>query len=185
MAFHWIMAMAILFMIGLGLYMTRLPPGNEQFVLYQLHKSIGITVLLAAVLRIVWRLANPVPRLPASMKPWERWLARFSHYGLYVLMLGTPLLGWAVVSSSPLNVPTVLYGSIPWPHLPVLAELQNKEAVSNVLAEWHEVAAFAILFLFLLHVAGALKHHFIERDDTLRRMLPVTLKETTVKEESE
>ena len=174
MAFHWSIAALILFAFGLGLYMTSLEEGFEQFQLYQLHKSIGITVLLLAVLRGLWRLMNPHPPLPPGMPAWERWLAHFSHYGLYVFMLAVPFIGWAMVSVSPLEIPTFLYNELPWPHLP-LGFIADREAAEGAFSEAHELMAFTLIFLFCLHVAGALKHHFIARDDVLRRMLPTKL----------
>lgn len=177
MGFHWLMAAVILFTFGLGLYMTSLEVGGEQFELFQLHKSLGVTILLLAVLRVLWRLANPVPPLPGDMAGWERWLAHFSHYGLYVLMFLVPVIGWCVVSVSPLGLPTFLYNQVEWPHIPFLAGIENKEAAEGLFAEAHEIMAWLLIFLFVLHVAGALKHHFISRDDTLRRMLPTKIGE--------
>jgi cytochrome b561 len=177
MGFHWLMAAAILFTFCLGLYMTSLEVGAEQFELFQLHKSLGVTILLLAVLRVLWRLVNPVPPLPAGMAGWERGLAHVSHYGLYVLMFLVPVIGWCVVSVSPLGLPTFLYNQVEWPHIPFLAAVENKEAAEAGFVQAHLVMAWLLIFLFFLHVAGALKHHFISRDDTLKRMLPTRLSE--------
>jgi len=177
MGFHWLMAAGILFTFGLGLYMTALEVGPEQFALYQLHKSLGVTILLLAVLRLLWRLVNPVPPLPPGMAGWERGLAHVSHYGLYVLMVLVPVIGWCVVSVSPLGLPTFLYNQVEWPHLPFFAGVADKAAAEASFAQAHEVMAWLLAFLFFLHVAGALKHHFIAKDDTLRRMLPTRLSE--------
>lgn len=172
MALHWLIAAAILAMAGLGLVMVELDPGAAKFRLYQLHKSVGITILALSLLRLAWRLANPVPPLPAGLRPWEKHLARMTHVGLYVLMVGLPVSGWMMVSASVWGIPTVLYGVVPLPHLPVLATLTDKAPVEAALKTVHAVLALSMALLFALHVAGALKHHLILKDDTLKRMLP-------------
>lgn len=170
---HWSIALLVLALVGLGLVMTNLAPGSPtQFSLYQWHKSLGITVLLLTLARIGWRLAHPVPALPANLRPWERAAARVTHVGLYVLLLAIPLSGWALVSASPWNIPTVLYGIIPWPHLPVLPALEDKAGAEAVAKQAHNLLAWLAVALVALHVAAALKHHFILRDDVLARMLP-------------
>lgn len=170
---HWLIAFAILGLLILGTVMVRLTPGSSlQFELYQWHKSVGITVLALSLLRLGWRLIHPPPALPVTLRPWERALARFTHVGFYVLMLALPVSGWMMVSASTWNIPTVLYGTVPLPHLPVLDTLENKKPVEDALKEVHEWLAITIAALLVLHVAGALKHHFVLRDDTLLRMLP-------------
>jgi len=175
-AFHWTLAVLILGLIAAGKYMTGLPPGSsEQFQLYQLHKSLGILVLLLTLGRIAWRVAHPPPPLPDGMKAWERAAARGTHLGFYALMLAIPLTGWAMVSASPWNIPTVLFGVVPWPHLPVLSGLDPaaKEATAGAFAGAHELLANLTLLLVVLHVAAALVHHFAKGDDVLARMLPL------------
>ena len=172
---HWTIALAILGQIQLGWTMTDLDEGMTQFRLYQLHKSIGITILLLSLVRLGWRLTHPAPPLPAHMKGWERVLARTTHVGFYVAMIGMPLVGWAVVSASPYNIPTVLYDAVPWPHLPVLPDLEpdTKEDLAESLADVHGTSAWLVIGLLALHAAGALKHHFLDRDTVLWRMLPL------------
>jgi cytochrome b561 len=92
-------------------------------------------------------------------------------------MFLVPVIGWCVVSVSPFQLPTFLYNQVEWPHIPFLTTVENKEAAEAAFAEAHEITAWILIFLFFLHVAGALKHHFIARDDTLRRMLPTKLLE--------
>jgi len=170
---HWTIAALILSLLGVGLWMTRLPSGTaQQFTLYQLHKSLGILVLLLTLLRMVWRLTHRPPPLPHGLRPWERKTVHAAHLGLYALMLLLPLTGWAMVSASPWNLPTLLFGTVPWPHLPVLGTLQDKAPVEAALKSAHEIAAWIAIGLIALHVGGALKHHFILRDDVLLRMLP-------------
>jgi cytochrome b561 len=173
-ALHWAIALAILGLLVLGVIMVRLAPGSSlQFELYQWHKSVGITVLALSLLRLGWRLANPPPPLPGTLRPWERALARGTHLGFYVLMLALPFSGWMMVSASVWKIPTVLYGIVPLPHLPVLSTLEDRKPVEDALKEVHEWLAIGMAALLALHVAGALKHHFVLRDDTLVRMLPL------------
>lgn len=172
MALHWTIAVLILGMLALGMYMVDLDPGTSKFELFQLHKSVGLTILALSVLRLAWRLVNTVPPLPATLRPWEAMIARATHVGLYVLMIGIPISGWMMVSASPFNVPTVLFGAIHVPHLPILSTLADKKPVFEALEEAHELLAWGMIALFVLHVVGALKHLLILRDGVLGRMLP-------------
>ena len=170
---HWIIALAIVALLALGAVMVRLTPGSSlQFDVYQLHKSLGITVLVLSLLRLAWRLFNSPPPLPANLEPWETALARVTHVGFYLLMIALPFSGWMMVSASVWNIPTVVFGAFTLPHLPVLGGLQNKKPVEEALKEVHEALAIGMFVLLMLHVAGALKHQFVLRDDTLARMLP-------------
>jgi cytochrome b561 len=171
-ALHWLVALGILSLIAIGLTTTHWPVTPiVKFQLYQLHKSIGITVLLAVLLRILWRLTHRPPPLPA-LPPWEKTAAETMHRVLYVFMLGLPLTGWALVSVSPFNLPTVLYGLVPWPHLPILPALQAKAPVEAVMKLVHGKLGWALLALVLLHIAAAFRHHFILRDGILWRLVP-------------
>ncbi|AWN45330.1 cytochrome B [Methylobacterium terrae] len=171
---HWLIALGILVLLALGLAMTRgsLPP-MDRFAFYQWHKSVGLTVLVLMGLRVLWRLFHTPPPLPEAMPRAERRAAGAAHLALYGLLVAMPLVGWAMVSASPYNIPTVLYGVIPWPHLPVLPELPNKAAVEGVLKLVHSYGAWLLIALLLLHVGAALRHHLVLRDDTLWRMLPL------------
>jgi cytochrome b561 len=142
----------------------------DTFALYQWHKSFGFVVLALAGLRLAWRVANPSPRLPDGMAWYEQLAAKLGHAGLYAVMLLLPLSGWLMVSASPWGIPTVLFGSIPVPHLPVPAQLGDKAAAEATLKGVHELLSNLLLVLVLLHVAAALKHHFINRDGVLLRM---------------
>jgi len=170
---HWLSALAIVALLAMGWIMTDLTPGSSlQFSLYQWHKSVGITVLALTVLRLAWALTHRPPPLPTSMPAWEQLAARLGHLGLYGLLFAMPLLGWAVVSTSPFNIPTVLYGALPLPHLPGLAELPDKKAVHELLKDGHELGALALVGLLCVHIAAALRHHFVLRDGVLMRMVP-------------
>ena len=170
---HWVIAIGILMLIGMGLIMDHVSLDPMcVFQLYQLHKSIGITVLMLVCLRVGWRLTHAAPPLPDSMPVRERQMAHLAHLALYGLQVILPLSGWAMVSVSVLGIPTVLFGTVPWPDLPVLATLQNKGPVEAVLKGFHHWAAWTLAVLIILHVAAVLRHVFILRDSVSGRMLP-------------
>jgi cytochrome b561 len=170
---HWTSALGVLVLIGMGLIMTHagLAP-MRQFQLYQWHKSVGITVLALTVLRLAWRLTHRPPPHPPGMPAHERAAASAAHGLLYLLLVGLPLTGWAVVSLSPFNIPTVLYGLVPWPHLPLAAYVPDQAVAEGALKLVHAYGAWLLMAFLILHVAAALRHHLILRDDVLRRMLP-------------
>jgi cytochrome b561 len=170
---HWVMALGILALAVIGLLMVHAHlPLHRKFALYQLHKSIGITILLAAFLRVLWRLWHKPPALPAHMPQLEQLAARGGHLALYFFLFALPVTGWALVSASVLSIPTHLYGVIPWPHLPVLSTLHNKAPVEAILKLVHRYGAWTLLAVVAGHAAAALRHHFVKRDDVLTRMLP-------------
>lgn len=166
---HWITAALILANISLAWRMEN-PPGPAAYAVFQLHKSIGITVLLLTVLRIVWRLAHPAPPLSPTLARWERALAHLVHFSFYLLLLGLPLSGWLLVSTSPRRIATWLFGAVPWPHLPIDEAVAPAVNAGAHLA--HALLGYLAYLLIALHLAGALKHHFLDRDGELRRMLP-------------
>ncbi|MFM9863743.1 MAG: cytochrome b [Micropepsaceae bacterium] len=171
MTLHWLIAFAIMMLLAVGKVMHELPDNDpNKFFIYQMHKSFGITVLVLTVVRIVWRLTHAVPGLPAGMPAWQRWGAHLSHFGLYALMLAIPLSGWAMASSSPYGIPTLLFGVVELPHLPV----GNAEETNEFFKEAHELLGNLMILLLILHVVAALKHHFVDRDTVFRRMLPFT-----------
>ncbi len=170
---HWLTALAILALLAMGFVMTSAKPGSAlQFSLFQWHKSVGITVLALTVLRLAWRLAHHAPALPDTMPVLEKLAAHLGHVGLYGLLFALPLSGWAVVSTSPFNIPTVLYGVLPLPHLEFLTLLAPKGTINPVVSEAHELAAWLLIALLVVHIAAALRHHFLVRDTVLTRMLP-------------
>ncbi|HEY1632306.1 MAG TPA: cytochrome b [Rhizomicrobium sp.] len=174
---HWLIAILIIANICLGLYFADLPHNDpNKFGLTQLHKSIGLTVLLLSLARLVWRLMNPVPPLPRGMSAPLRVLARGTHVLLYFLIIAIPLSGWALVSSSPLGLPTMYFGLFEWPHIPFIADLamEQKKMLRENFALIHIVLAWSAIVLIPIHVAGALYHQFFRGDDVLRRMLPGT-----------
>lgn len=169
---HWLTAALILTLLLLGLWMVRQPPmAARTFALFQLHKSLGILVLLLTLVRLGWRLTHPGPP-PPSCPAWMRRMAAAGHGLLYLLMLGLPLTGWVLVSVSPLNLPTRLFGTLAWPHLP-LAPV-DRAAAAALASMAHAAAAWIMITLLAGHVGAALYHHFRLRDGTLSRMLPET-----------
>jgi cytochrome b561 len=171
---HWLIAIGIFALLAIGLIMMHASiTVATKFQLFQLHKSIGITVLFLAVLRLAWRLFRVPPPLPGTMPPLEKKAATGAHHLLYLAMIGLPLTGWAVVSVAPLNIATILYGLVYWPHIPFLANLHDKAPVSAIVTAIHTYGAWALILVVVLHIAAALRHHFIIRDDVLWRMLPI------------
>lgn len=171
---HWLIAAAILFQMQLPWRFHDLKT-PEAFALIQLHKSVGITILVLSLARLGWRLANPPPPEPQTLAPWERILSSAVHVGLYGLMIGMPITGWLLVSTSKTGIPTLLYGLAPWPHIPGFARLPEagREVWNGFAHESHELLGWGFYILIGLHVAGALKHQLFSRDEpVLARMAP-------------
>lgn len=173
---HWLVALCVLGLLVIGVAMVWAPPEvvnlTLKFNLYQWHKSLGITVFVLMFLRLLWRLTHKAPPLPDTLTPVERFFARLTHYGLYILLGIMPLTGWAVVSTASFNVPTLIFQTFHLPHISYLAMHPDKASLSNLASTIHLTLAISIASLIALHIAGALKHHFVDRDDVLRRMLP-------------
>lgn len=183
---HWMIALGILTLIAMGLVMDHIHLDTMRvFQLYQLHKSIGITVMFLIALRIGWRLTHKAPALPAEMPPLEKKGAHLAHLALYGLQVLLPLSGWAMVSVSVLGIPTVLFGTVPWPDLPVLSTLSDKAPVEAALKVVHHWAAWGLLALTVLHVAAALRHQFVMHDHVLRQMLPSFGRSSTPRQKRE
>ncbi len=162
---HWVMAALLLFMIWLGWNM------DDNEVRFQLHKSIGITILFLTVVRILWRWLNPPPPLPEEMPAREKLASHVVHIAFYWLMVILPLAGWLLVSASKFKVPTVLYGTVRWPHLPV-PDFLRSDIAHVIIENIHSKGAWVLLILLGLHVAGAVKHEISAEGGVLKRMLP-------------
>lgn len=163
--FHWILALLIIGMGCLGWYMTWLPNAPSKIKIYALHKSIGLTILALLLLRVIWRLFDRRPtELP--MPHWQHIAARVVHIVLYAVMLLMPLSGWLFNSAG--NFPLQWFGLF---HVPSLSGGENPllKVIAGIL---HLGLFWVLLIAFILHVGGALKHHLIDRDSTLLRMLP-------------
>ena len=162
---HWITAILILCVVPLGIAMVNAQPGATQNQLYDLHRSFGALVLTVTAIRLLWRLFSPAPPLVQNLARWQRFAAHATHYGLYVLLFAVPLLGWA--GTSAFRAPIIVFGLFELP--PIVP--QNRE-MSEVLLGLHELSAFALVGLLVLHVLAAIYHHFVLKDETLTRMLP-------------
>lgn len=168
--FHWVIAIGIIGNIALGIYADSLPLSAAKANAFHWHKTVGLTVLWLVVLRVLWRFTNPAPRLPLDMPVWERALAHGSHFLLYVLMIAMPLSGWVIHSAS--GFPMQLYGLIDVPN--IVPESADASVVQDTAATVHYWIFIAICILLTLHVVGALKHHFVNGDSVLIRMLPLS-----------
>ncbi len=172
---HWVIAVLVIQLLIVGNTMVDLPlVSQDKFWLFQLHKSLGFTLLGLMALRIVWRLTHPAPGLPGGMGLLQRLAAHGTHFAFYALLVLMPLAGWAIVSTSPLPIPTLLWGVIPIPHLPFLDGMARPDriALSHLLMTLHALGGKLMIALIVLHVAAALYHHFWVRDGLLARMIP-------------
>ncbi|WP_312358397.1 cytochrome b [Agrobacterium sp.] len=167
-AFHWTIAILFLAQLALGYLMSRdnIDPAL-QFDLFQYHKSIGFLVLALAVPRFIWSVFSRKPRPPDSDGPVSRLGARAAHAALLFLTLAVPLAGWAVASTSPLQIPSYVFDLIVVPGLPMAISDQSEAFWTDV----HATLAYLAAGIVLLHVAAALWHHFIRKDPTLLRMV--------------
>jgi cytochrome b561 len=159
------MAAMIVCAAGLGLYMVGLDLSPQKLRLYAWHKWLGVTIFIVALVRAAWRLTHAAPRLPASVPRWQQRAAAYTHGLMYVLLFAIPISGWLTSSAS--GVPVVLFKVVPLPDL-----LEKDRLLAERLALVHASLNYALLALLALHVAAALKHHFYDRDEVLRRMLP-------------
>ncbi len=182
---HWAIAFAIVFNLVLGFWMhlTAEHGGFSQavFQAFQLHKSVGLSVLALSLVRLGWRLTHKPPPLPAQMPGWERLASKAVHGAFYVIMIALPLSGWLYVSTGwaheadrAFNVPTLYFGLFRIPHLFGLAEqsAQVRSALSHTAFTFHYLFAYAAIALAALHIGAALKHQVFDRDEVLARMVP-------------
>ncbi|MCX7179648.1 MAG: cytochrome b [Proteobacteria bacterium] len=162
---HWLTALAILCAFPLGVYMHELPLSPRKLQLYSYHKWLGLSVLLLAALRLLWRSLHRPPPLLAGMPRWQEVIAQYMHHGLYLLLLAVPLSGWLM--SSAFGIPVVWFGVLPLPDL-----IGKDKELGELLKEVHETLNYTLLLLVAIHAAAAIRHHVFERDGTLQRMLP-------------
>ncbi len=158
---HWLLAILFIGMLILGLYMHSLPIGIEKLKLYGLHKEFGLLVLWLVILRLFWRLANTSPTLPPPL--WESIAARIVQVLFYILMFAMPLTGWLLTSS--VGLPISFFGLFVMPTL-----IPANDGLRIVFLEIHKWLAYGLIATIILHVGAALKHHFIDKDDILRRI---------------
>lgn len=168
-AFHWILGLSIVAAFCVGLYMSDLPLSPTRLKLFNWHKWAGVTILALSALRLLWRLTHRPPPLPAAiesaMPGWQRLAYHGTHVLMYLLFFFVPLSGWAYSSAA--GFPVVWFGVLRLPDL-----LAPDKAMAEIIKERHEQFAFALAALVLLHIAAAIKHHFIDRDHLLDRMRP-------------
>jgi len=165
-SFHWLVAILILGQLVLGTIAEDARVSPLKLDLFVWHKSIGVSILLLVTLRVVWRLKNPPPASPAHVPAWEARLALVGHRLLYLLMVVVPLTGWWVSDTS--RIPFRLYWSVPVPDL-----MAPDRDLSELAADVHGVLTKLLLAIIIGHILAALRHHFMIRNDTLLRMLPL------------
>lgn len=164
---HWVLGLSLIGLFCVGLYMTGLPFSPQRLKLYNWHKWAGVTLLVLSALRLLWRAVHRPPALPPAveqaMPRWQKAAHHGTHFLLYVLFFAVPLIGWAYSSAA--GFPIVFLG---------LWQLPDFVPVSQALAEaikpWHQITAYGMAALVLLHVAAVLKHQFVDRDGLLARM---------------
>lgn len=171
---HWLIAAALIFQIILGWRMGDGPKGPTTYALFQLHKSIGITILLLSLARLAWRLFNTPPAPPEGQPKWEQVASKLVHIGFYVIMIGLPLTGWILVSASRVPIPTLLFGTMPWPHIPGLPELAAgpKHLWYEIGELGHGVLVKVTYLLLILHLGAVAKHQILDKDEVFANMAP-------------
>ena len=164
-SFHWIIAFLILVQLVIGKVADEMALSPQKLDVFVWHKSIGVSILLLVLLRVAWRLGNPPPAPPPGIPHWETLLARIGHSLLYVLLFAVPISGWWVSDSS--RVPFKAFWIVPMPDW-----LPTDRATQEIAEDVHVMLIVALLVVLAIHVAAALRHHFLLRNVTLLRMLP-------------
>lgn len=166
--FHWSMGILIVALAALGLYMGTLPDAGfnlKKITLILYHKDIGMLVLALAILRLAWRLGNVIPQATEHLPDWQQIAARFVHLCFYALMFALPLTGWLMSSAA--GFPVSLLELITLPDL-----ISRDDYLFQLFVAIHKWLGYGLIFFILIHSGAALSHHFIFKDDTLRKMLP-------------
>jgi cytochrome b561 len=162
---HWLMAAGLIGTFALGVYMHELPFSPGKLQLYSWHKWAGVSLFMLALARLAWRAGHPPPPLPDAMPALMRRAAGLVHGLLYLFMLAIPISGWLMSSAK--GVSTVWFGVLPLPDL-----LGKDKELGHLLGEVHETLNFTLLALVIAHAGAAIKHHLVDRDDIMARMLP-------------
>jgi len=160
---HWLMAVMILGLLALGIYMSDLPLSPQKLTLYSWHKWFGVTVFLLVWLRLAWRVTHRPPALPETLSAPMRLAAHAGHAVLYALMIAIPVTGWLMSSAK--GFQTVWFGVLPIPDL-----LGRDRELGDLLQQVHKLLNLLLMLTLAGHVLAALWHHFVLKDDTLRRM---------------
>ncbi len=163
--FHWLMALLVIGLLCVGLYMTSLKISAQKLQLYGWHKEFGLLVLFLVIIRLSWRFININPTLPSSIPAWQRFIAHAVQWALLGFMIAMPITGWLVTSAA--GLAPSFFGLFVLPTL-----VAPDDHLRHVFADMHEWIAYGLIATICAHVGAALKHHFIDKDDVLRRMLP-------------
>lgn len=166
---HWLLALSLVGIFSVGFYMSGLPFSPQRLKLYNWHKWAGVTILILSAIRLVWRLTHKPPALPQAvtlgMPSWQLQAYHATHVLMYALFFIVPLVGWAYSSAA--GFPIVLFGVLPLPDF-----VSASKPLAEMIKPWHQITAYSLAALVLLHVAAAIKHHFIDKDGLLLRMMP-------------
>lgn len=162
---HWVMAILMIGLLAEGLYMVRLSVSLQKLQLFGWHKEYGMLVLILVCLRLGWRFMNCVPALPNTIPHWQKIAARAAHWAFYVFMIAMPITGWLITSAA--GLPVSFFGWIVFPDL-----IAPNENLRILFSELHEWLGYALIAVICLHTGAALKHHFIDKDNVLKGMLP-------------
>lgn len=166
LVFHWGLALLVLCQVLLiTAHEATEGPISREFV--QIHKALGLAVLVLSLARIGWRIANPALPMPAGTPGWQKLSAKATHVLFYVLLIGIPMFGWAAASAGGRDIDW--FGLFNWPLLPV----ERSRDMAGTLMGLHEAGVKVLYVLLALHVLAALKHHFVDRDNVLHRMIPL------------
>ncbi len=162
---HWIVMVLVLVLLLVGSLMGDIPFKPVKHLVYTLHKLTGLTVMFLMIFFVIWSAFNPKPSYPEKMKAWELWLAKTVRISLYVVIIAMPLVGWFFSTAA--GYPPSLFGvaAFPAPFVPV------SKSLAGIGHELHEIIAWIIVCLTVVHAAGAFTHRVIYRDNVLQRMM--------------
>ncbi|HEY6484146.1 MAG TPA: cytochrome b [Steroidobacteraceae bacterium] len=162
---HWLIVLLIITQVILANIALDLPVGVRKIAMFARHKSVGLTILALAVIRVAWRWMNPTPVLPDTLRPYERTLAHLTHVALYLLLFAMPLTGWMMTSARGFAVSW--FGLFQLPDF-----VPRDKALYEAMRQTHDTLALVLGATVCLHIVASVKHHFVLKDDVLRRMLP-------------
>ena len=162
---HWVGAILILLLLGHGWWMTHMAARPDRLANYAGHAALGYDFLALLILRLLWRWTHAVPALPAGLARWERWSAHAGHFGLYLLMFASTLTGWVLAGTFRVPMNKDAFGLT----VPQIITIQDR-AVRGVIEESHMTLSYLLAALVVVHIVGALRHHFGKHNDVLRRI---------------
>jgi len=162
---HWVGAVLILLLLGHGWWMTHLAARPDRLAHYTGHAALGYDLLALLIIRLLWRWTHTVPALPTELKPWERISARSGHIGLYLLMFASTLTGWVLAGTFRIPMNKDVFGLT----VPQIITIQDR-AVRGQIEESHMILSYLLGALVVVHIVGALRHHWVKHNDVLRRM---------------